>query len=145
MVYGWGRRVPRGYYRPPYGYGRMRGGNSCLTDACLLETGCCIGEALDGNCLLLGLALAPRLLGSLVTAPRSAASRSGPLIGAIRTYRDRISANRPPCCRFTPTCSHYAEQAIATHGALRGLALTVRRLVRCRPGGPRGADPVPAR
>jgi putative membrane protein insertion efficiency factor len=145
MVYGW-RRAPRGYYPPPYGYGRMRrGGNSCLTDACLLETGCCIGEALEGNCLLLGLALTPRLLGSLVAAPRRARSESGPLIGAIRTYRERISAHRPPCCRFTPSCSHYAEQAIATHGALRGLALTVRRLLRCRPGGPRGADPVPAR
>lgn len=145
MVYRWGRG-PRGYYPPRYGYGRMRrGGNSCLTDACLLETGCCIGEALDGNCLLLGLALIPRILSALVTAPKRAASEDGPLIGAIRTYRRRISAGRPACCRFTPTCSHFAEQAIATHGALRGVVLTARRLLRCRPGGARGADPVPAR
>ncbi len=145
MGYGWGR-TPRGYYRGPYGYGRMRRrGNSCLTDACLLETGCCIGEALDGNCLLLALALAPRLLVALIAAPSRAGSGSGPLIGAIRTYRRRISAGRPACCRFTPSCSHYAEEAIATHGALRGLVLTARRLLRCRPGGARGADPVPGR
>jgi uncharacterized protein len=144
MGYGWGR--PRRYYPGPYRYERMRrGGNSCFTDACLLETGCCIGEALDGNCLLLGLVLVPRLLSALVTAPKAAASEDGPLIGAIRTYRRRISAGRPACCRFTPTCSHYAEQAIGTHGALYGLVLTVRRLLRCRPGGPRGADPVPGR
>lgn len=115
-----------------------------MTDACLLETGCCIGEALDGNCLVLGLLLLPRLVGALVIAPHRAGRGDGPLVAAIRTYRRRISENRPACCRFTPSCSHYAEEAIGAHGPLRGLVLTGRRLLRCRPGGARGADPVPA-
>jgi putative membrane protein insertion efficiency factor len=46
-------------------------------------------------------------------------------------------------CRFTPTCSHYAVEAVSRHGAWRGLGLTLRRLGRCRPGGPNGYDPVP--
>ena len=46
-------------------------------------------------------------------------------------------------CRFTPTCSHYAVEAMNRHGAWRGLGLTLRRLGRCRPGGPNGYDPVP--
>lgn len=46
-------------------------------------------------------------------------------------------------CRFTPTCSQYAMEAIERHGAAHGLSLTVRRLARCRPGGPSGYDPIP--
>lgn len=46
-------------------------------------------------------------------------------------------------CRFQPSCSHYAHEAISTHGAIRGLRLTVSRLARCRPGGHSGYDPVP--
>jgi putative membrane protein insertion efficiency factor len=64
---------------------------------------------------------------------------------AVGYYRREISPNRPPCCRFTPTCSAYAQAALAEHGALRGSWLTVRRLLRCRPGVTRGtADPLPA-
>jgi putative membrane protein insertion efficiency factor len=50
---------------------------------------------------------------------------------------------RPSPCRFTPSCSQYAIDALATHGTARGLWLTVRRLLRCRPFGPSGWDPVP--
>jgi uncharacterized protein len=52
---------------------------------------------------------------------------------------------RPSPCRFTPTCSAYAIEALETHGALRGLGLTLRRLGRCHPWGPHGWDPVPDR
>lgn len=50
---------------------------------------------------------------------------------------------RPSPCRFTPSCSAYAIEALEVHGTARGLWLTVRRLVRCRPFGPSGWDPVP--
>lgn len=54
-------------------------------------------------------------------------------------------AGHPSPCRFTPTCSTYGIEAVATHGALRGGLLTLRRLGRCRPFGPFGWDPVPER
>ncbi|MFM8857474.1 MAG: membrane protein insertion efficiency factor YidD [Actinomycetota bacterium] len=50
---------------------------------------------------------------------------------------------RPSPCRFTPSCSEYSREALEVHGAGRGTWLTVRRLVRCRPFGPSGYDPVP--
>jgi putative membrane protein insertion efficiency factor len=50
-----------------------------------------------------------------------------------------------PACRFEPSCSHYARQALAEHGLRRGLYLTMYRLMRCRPRGGWGYDPVPAR
>jgi uncharacterized protein len=52
-------------------------------------------------------------------------------------------AGRNPVCRFVPSCSDYALQAVERFGARRGLLLTARRLARCRPGGPFGLDPVP--
>jgi putative membrane protein insertion efficiency factor len=65
----------------------------------------------------------------------------------IRFYRRFLSPLKPPSCRFTPTCSAYALEAVAEHGALKGLALTLRRLSRCHPitflGGSSGFDPVP--
>jgi putative membrane protein insertion efficiency factor len=60
----------------------------------------------------------------------------------IRGYQT-VRAGRVSPCRFTPTCSHFAIEAIDRHGARRGLALTAKRLGRCRPGGPFGFDPVP--
>jgi putative membrane protein insertion efficiency factor len=69
-------------------------------------------------------------------------------LGAVRSYRWTISpllsATAGPACRFEPTCSEYAHQALSTHGLGRGLYLTLRRLLRCRPMGGWGYDPVPA-
>ena len=69
------------------------------------------------------------------------------LIAPIRFYRRYLSPLMPPACRFTPTCSRYAIEAIEVHGPLKGLALTARRLSRCHPikwlGGSEGHDPVP--
>ncbi len=64
------------------------------------------------------------------------------LSGLIRLYQ-LARAGRVSPCRFTPTCSNYALEAVHRHGTRRGLALTARRLGRCRPGGPSGYDPVP--
>jgi putative membrane protein insertion efficiency factor len=67
------------------------------------------------------------------------------MIDLIRLYQRQISANRAePVCRYSPSCSNYAIDAINTHGPVRGITLAARRLLRCRPGGMRGADPVPA-
>ena len=65
------------------------------------------------------------------------------LLRAIRFYQE-AREGRPSPCRFWPSCSHYAVDAIETHGSARGLWLTIRRLSRCRPFGPSGVDPVPA-
>lgn len=65
------------------------------------------------------------------------------LILPIRFYRKFISPLTPPSCRFVPTCSQYAIEAITRHGPVRGLWLAIRRLLRCRPGGGSGYDPVP--
>ncbi len=64
------------------------------------------------------------------------------LISAIRWYQG-YSVRRPPVCRFHPTCSEYAVEAIHVHGARKGTSLAVRRVVRCRPAGKHGFDPVP--
>ena len=65
------------------------------------------------------------------------------LIGAIRLYRKTLSPFIGQQCRFEPTCSHYGEEAIAKHGALRGTILTVGRILRCGPWSKGGYDPVP--
>ena len=65
------------------------------------------------------------------------------LLKAIRFYRASISPLRPPCCRFVPTCSQYAVQAVEKYGALKGGWLALRRLLRCNPLGGSGYDPVP--
>ncbi|WP_454994070.1 membrane protein insertion efficiency factor YidD [Cardiobacterium hominis] len=65
------------------------------------------------------------------------------LIGAIRLYRKTLSPFIGQQCRFEPTCSHYGEEAIAKHGALRGSILTVWRILRCGPWSKGGYDPVP--
>ena len=61
----------------------------------------------------------------------------------IRLYQRALSPRLAPACRYEPSCSHYAYTAIERHGLLRGGWLAVRRLVRCRPGGSGGYDPVP--
>jgi putative membrane protein insertion efficiency factor len=64
------------------------------------------------------------------------------MVRAIAWYQS-LRPGHPSPCRFFPTCSEYASEAITTHGPWRGLWLTVRRLSRCRPFGPSGFDPVP--
>nr|WP_206757710.1 membrane protein insertion efficiency factor YidD [Leptolyngbya sp. FACHB-261] len=65
------------------------------------------------------------------------------LIGLINAYRTLISPLFPPVCRFQPTCSQYAREAIERFGAFRGSILAVRRILRCHPYHPGGWDPVP--
>jgi len=65
------------------------------------------------------------------------------LAALVRGYRYFISPLMAPACRFHPSCSAYAEQALQAHGALRGGWLTARRLCRCGPWHPGGFDPVP--
>ena len=66
-----------------------------------------------------------------------------PLLAIIRLYQRLISPALGVACRYEPSCSRYAYEAIERHGALRGTGLTARRLARCRPGGGSGYDPVP--
>jgi putative membrane protein insertion efficiency factor len=63
----------------------------------------------------------------------------------VRVYQLVVSPLLPPSCRFLPTCSDYAAEAIRRHGAVRGLLLALRRLARCHPWGGSGYDPVPER
>lgn len=65
------------------------------------------------------------------------------LIGLVKGYRLLISPMLPPSCRFYPTCSEYAVEALSQHGALKGGWLTLRRLGRCHPFCAGGVDPVP--
>ena len=64
-------------------------------------------------------------------------------LAILRFYKRWISPALPPACRFTPTCSEYAYQAIEKYGAARGGWLGLRRLSRCHPWNPGGYDPVP--
>ena len=64
------------------------------------------------------------------------------LIGAIRIYQRYVSRWTPAACRFQPTCSEYAAQALAKHGALKGSAMALGRICRCHPFHPGGFDPV---
>ncbi len=65
------------------------------------------------------------------------------LIGAIRLYQRVVSPLLPRSCRFYPSCSSYALEAIERHGSWRGVVLAVRRIARCHPLHPGGYDPVP--
>ncbi len=56
-----------------------------------------------------------------------------PLLSLIRFYRSNVSPLRPPCCRFIPTCSEYALEAVEKYGAVKGGWLALRRLARCHP------------
>ncbi|AGL15237.1 membrane protein insertion efficiency factor YidD [Actinoplanes sp. N902-109] len=141
----WIRRRRYDPYYDPYYYDRRRAQqSSCLRDACLLETGCCVAESLDGNCLMLALPLLPALATTTVAGFRRERGTRAGMLAAIRFYQREISSHRPAVCRFEPSCSQYAAEAIEKHGAGRGVLLAARRLARCRPGGRRGSDPVPA-
>lgn len=65
------------------------------------------------------------------------------LIKIIKAYQYLISPLLGPSCRFHPSCSEYASQALARHGAIKGGWLAVKRLLRCHPWSPGGDDPVP--
>ena len=136
-------------YQP---YQPRRVGGSCLRDACLLDAGCCLGESLSGNCLVLTLLAGPQLAATLIAEATTLRRTQHPatsrlaalLLAGVRTYQREISPRRGPCCHFTPSCSEYAAQALRTHGARRGGWLTLTRLLRCRPRTPHTHDPVPA-
>ena len=65
------------------------------------------------------------------------------LLLPIWFYQKVISPYTPPSCRFTPTCSEYARQALLKHGPIKGLWLAIKRIPRCHPWGGSGYDPVP--
>jgi uncharacterized protein len=136
--YGYGPPPGWGGYRR--GYGGGGGGGGCLRDLLLLNTGCCLAESLGcGMDLMLVAPTTARHVRAV--GPRGKLAER--LVAAVRVYQREVSPRRGPCCSFTPTCSEYAVQALEAHGAGRGTWLTVRRLLRCRPGARGGADPVP--
>ena len=65
------------------------------------------------------------------------------LLGVLRLYKLVLSPLFPPACRFAPSCSQYAYQAVLKHGPWRGTRLATARLLRCNPWNPGGVDPVP--
>jgi putative membrane protein insertion efficiency factor len=65
------------------------------------------------------------------------------MIALVKLYRKYISPAKPPCCRFTPTCSAYALEAFTKRGFFIGFALTAWRILRCNPFSKGGYDPVP--
>src|SRR5947208_14237225 len=92
----------RGGWGPGYGYG-YRPGGSCLRDACLLETGCCLAESLDGGCLVASVLLLPQFCAALLRtgvpgAPAQARGRGAAprIVAAVRVYQREISAHRSP-------------------------------------------------
>jgi putative membrane protein insertion efficiency factor len=74
---------------------------------------------------------------------RLARALAWPLIMVVRGYQLFLSPLLPPACRYTPSCSTYAVEALQRHGALRGSWLAARRIARCHPFSPGGYDPVP--
>jgi putative membrane protein insertion efficiency factor len=75
--------------------------------------------------------------------PRTFAARS--LLGLLKAYKLLLSPLFSGSCRFHPSCADYSAEAIRTHGATRGVVLTLTRLSKCHPFGRHGFDPVPAR
>ena len=79
-------------------------------------------------------------------APPEAAMKGGPgarlVVLVLRGYKSFVSPFLPPSCRFTPTCSQYAIEAVQKRGVVRGLGLTLWRLLRCHPFARGGYDPV---
>jgi len=76
---------------------------------------------------------------------RSLASRAGVafFLALIRLYQLTLAVVLPPACRFSPSCSHYAQQALQKYGVLKGLWLALKRIARCHPWHQGGYDPVP--
>ncbi len=80
-----------------------------------------------------------------MTAVRAGGRLARFMVSAIGVYRHMVSPFRPPSCRFTPTCSQYAVEALTEFGALRGIWLSVVRLAKCGPWHSGGWDPIPHR
>ena len=80
--------------------------------------------------------------GSMVDQPTATGLVARLLVGLIRMYQG-FRLGKPSPCRYFPTCSVYAVEAVQRHGAIRGSWLAARRLSRCHPWGGHGADPVP--
>lgn len=86
----------------------------------------------------------PELIRSLESKMKKIKTIPGHIaIFIITFYRHAISPLLPSCCRFHPTCSEYGLEAFKRFGFIKALYLTGRRILRCRPGGPHGYDPVP--
>ena len=66
-----------------------------------------------------------------------------PFLALIWIYQNAISPNTPASCRYTPTCSYYAKEALITHGIFKGGSLALKRIFSCHPWGGQGYDPVP--
>ena len=77
------------------------------------------------------------------TLARKPATLTTRVLLALFWVYKAATANRSPACRFTPSCSEYAYEAVQRFGARHSLPLVAKRLARCRPGGPFGIDPVP--
>lgn len=86
----------------------------------------------------------PVHIGSHSTSSRHRSRLAVMLVGTIHGYQ-MARAGRPTGCRYLPTCSEFAVEAIESHGPVRGTALAARRLARCNPWGGHGIDPVPDR
>jgi uncharacterized protein len=80
---------------------------------------------------------------TVTSAPVSRPSVATRALRVLILAYQSATAGRSPACRFVPSCSGYALEAIQRFGARKGTSLAIRRLVRCRPGGPFGLDPVP--
>lgn len=78
-----------------------------------------------------------------MTADKRPSLAARAMLGTLRGYKQHLSPSLPPACRFLPSCSEYAMQAVERFGALRGGYLATRRLLRCHPLHKGGYDPVP--
>jgi putative membrane protein insertion efficiency factor len=85
--------------------------------------------------------MATRVIEAAVALPGRCLAAA--LVGIVRVYQLAVSPWLGPRCRFVPTCSEYAIEAIRRYGALRGGALAARRILRCHPWGGTGYDPIP--
>ena len=83
------------------------------------------------------------MIAAVAEAPAAPTTRARAAAAAFAFYKRFVSPLLPPACRFTPTCSEYAREAVLKHGLRRGLALAARRLTRCHPFHAGGHDPVP--
>ncbi len=84
-----------------------------------------------------------RRYGETCKACREEIWMSNFIIALVRLYRKAVSPFIPPSCIYTPTCSAYAEEALKKHGAVKGSAFAVKRILRCHPWHSGGYDPVP--